>query len=290
MFESIGDQRMAIRMGNSIATIYAETGQAAEALELFWKVIPKLEEFEDYYHLLGVCSTMGVIYENEIVDYDSSMFYLEKALTYSEMSMRSKESKLLAENEKSEAMVEMANVLVKRGDSPAALAKYEEALRLAEKNAYLYGQMEACLGLGKEYSRLGQADKSLQYFHRYFVLEKASGVAMMRPSVRKALVMDYARLGMFDDMDVELVGFEDDYSALLRENADVNEQLRTLHQEAAELLEQYENQYDALQEQQRSTYHYRLAFFGLLAIVLMTSVLFMLYKIVRKNRNKIEKG
>lgn len=290
MFESIGDERMAIRMGNNMATICAENGQAAEALALFWSVIPKLEELGDYYHLLNVCSTIGVIYENEIVDYDSAMYYLEKALAYAEMPMRSKESEVLALNEKSETMVEMANVMLKLGESQAALAKYEEALGLAEKNAYLHGQMEACLGLGMEYGRLGQAAKSLQYFRRFFELEKASGVMMMRPSARKALAMDYARLGMYDELEAELADLADGYEGLLRENADINDQLRTLHQEGAELLEQYEAQSEALYEQQRLTSHYRLAFYGLLALVLSAAVLFLLYKIVCKNRVKMEKG
>lgn len=290
IFESIGDERMAIRMGNNMATICAENGQAAEALALFWSVIPKLEELGDYYHLLNVCSTIGVIYENEIVDYDSAMCYLEKALAYAEMPMRSKESEVLALNEKSETMVEMANVMLKLGESQAALAKYEEALGLAEKNAYLHGQMEACLGLGMEYGRLGQAAKSLQYFRRFFELEKASGVMMMRPSARKALAMDYARLGMYDELEAELADLADGYEGLLRENADINDQLRTLHQEGAELLEQYEAQSEALYEQQRLTSHYRLAFYGLLALVLSAAVLFLLYKIVCKNRVKMEKG
>lgn len=290
MFEAIGDERMAIRMGDNMATICAESGQAVEALELFRNVIPKLEEFEDYYHLLSVCLTMGTIYENEIVNYDSAMYYLGKALAYAEMPMRSKESKQLAENEKSEAMVEIGNVLVKRGETHAALAKFEEALRLAESNAYPHGQMEACLGLGKEYSRLGQAAKSLQYFSRFFELEKASGVKMMRPSVKKALIMDYARLGMFSDLETELADFEEDYSALLRERDGIKEELLTLRQEASELLEQYESQNLELQKYQSKAENYRLAFYGLLAIVLSACVLFLLYKIVRKNRNKTEKG
>ena len=290
IFESIGDERMAIRMGNSMATICAESGQATEALKLFWEVIPKLEEYGDYYHLLGVCSTMGAIYENEVVNYDSAMFYLQKALAYAEMPMRSRESEVLALNEKSETMVEMANVMVKLGESKAALAKYEEALNLAEQNAYPYGQMEACLGLGKEYGRLGQAAKSLQYFRRFFELEKASGVMLMRPSARKVLLMDYARLGMFDELEMELVDLEEESEGLLRENADIKDQLRTLRQEGTELLEQYEAQNEALIEQQRLARHYRLAFFGLLALVLSSAVLILLYKIVRKKQRKIEKG
>lgn len=290
LFEMIGDERMVLRMKDNMAVICTDCGHSEEARQLYWEVIPKMEQFEDYYHLLAICKNLSAIYENEFVDYDSAMFYLQKALDYAEKPMSSRERKLLADNEKSEVMVAMANVMLKRGDVEGAIRKYNEALDLAIRNGYTYGQMESYWGLGKLYSQLGQASKSMGYIDKFFELEKASGISSMRQSIRKPLAMNYARLGMFDQLEKEFDGFEDDNQALLRENADIYEQNRSLQNDFENLLRQYEFQNDEMEALQSQRNHYRMAFFGLLAIALFGLVLLIAYKIVRKNRAKNEKG
>ena len=289
MFRSIGDERMSLRMESNMATICYESGQALEARKLFWRVIPKLEQYEDYYSLVGICSNMGMIYGNDVVDYDSAMYYFQKALYYTEVPIQSKDYEVLVRNEKSEVMVQIADLLARRGENQESIAKYEEALRLAEESAYLYGQMGACMGLGKVYGEMGQAARSLHYFRCFMELEEVTGVKMMRPSVQRALVMDYARLGMFSELESELADFEENNASLLREMADVNEQNKTLREESMELYDQYESQGKELLEERAKAHQYRLAFFGLLALVLSTAVLLSLYKIVRKKQSKIEK-
>lgn len=289
MFRSIGDERMSLRMESNMATICYESGQTLEARKLFWRVIPKLEQYEDYYSLVSICSNMGMIYGNDVIDYDSAMYYFQKALYYTEVPIQSKDYEVLVRNEKSEVMVQIADLLARRGENKESIAKYEEALRLAEESAYLYGQMGACMGLGKVYGEMGQAAKSLHYFRCFMELEEVTGVKMMRPSVQRALVMDYARLGMFSELESELADFEENNASLLREMADVNEQNKTLREESMELYDQYESQGKELLEERAKAHQYRLAFFGLLALVLSTAVLLSLYKIVRKKQSKIEK-
>lgn len=290
MFESIGDEHMALRSESGMATICYEQGRTEEARELYWRIIPKMEHYEDYYSLLGICNNMGMIYGDAFIDYDSAMYYLQKALLCSEMPIDSKDYEVLVKNEKSEVLVQMANLFARRGENQEAVAKYEEALLLAEKNSYLYGQMEACIGLGKVYGKLGQAARSLHYFRRYVELEKATGVTMMRSSARSVLAMDFARLGMFDDLEAELEDLEESSLAMSREMADVHEQNRILREEASDLFDQYETQGAELRKEQTLARHYRLAFYGLLALVLSAVVLALLYKIVRKKQPKIEKG
>lgn len=288
LFEAIGEEQLSLQMKNSMATIYADLGQAEEARELFWEVIPKLDEIGDYYQLLGICNSMGVMYENEFVDFDSALFYLQKALNYAEMPMEYKEYKALADNEKSETLSEIANVLLKIGDVEGAIKKYIEALEQADRCSYPYGQMYSCLGLGKVYSQLGQASKSMHYFDRFFELEKASGVTMMSEAVRKPLSMNYARLGRFDELDRELADFEERINDLMRKSADLEVQNQTLRSEASELFDQYESQAKTLQEQQTMLQRYRLAFFGLLALVLATLAILAVRKIVQRNSPKNE--
>ena len=290
IFQSVGDERMSLRMEYNLAIICSETGLAAEACDRCRRIMPKFEEYGDYYALFSMCKNLGKIYMNDCVDYDSAMFYLQKAMSYVERPMMTRESALLVDNEKSEAVVLMGDILARKGEFREAIMKYEEALALAEKSAYPQGKMEACAGLGKVYSQTGQPAKSLHYLNRFVELERTSGTMMMRPSVRQALLLDYARLGMFADLELELAGFEEDYSALQRENADVYDQLRTLRQESSELLEQYEGQGVALREQQTLANHYRMLFFGLLAMALAVLFLVLATKIVRKKRAKKEKG
>jgi hypothetical protein len=99
--------------------------------------------------------------------------------------------------------------------------------------------------------------------------------------------MDYARLSRFDDLHSELEGFENENSALIRENGDIYEQNRSLQHYNSDLLQQYESQSEQIETLQSQRNHYRLAFFGLLAIVLFVTALLIAYKIVRKKRSKV---
>ena len=290
VFELIDDKRMSTRIDFELAMVYYDLGDIIHAKRVFTEVIPKLEEFEDYYPLVIVSKNMGIIFENNFVNYDSALFYLNKAMDYSKMPIPNKERQVLINNEKSNVISEIANIMVCQGDYKGAIEQYEEALYLSEKNSYLHGQQTACQALGKVYSQLGQASKSLDYYKRYMQLEKASGILNMRSQIRVPLVMDYARLDMFEEMQKELESYEEEYAALIRENTDVYEQNRNLKYDAENLLHQHESQNVQIQTLQSQRNHYRLAFFGLLAIMLSALVLFVAYKIVRKNRTKNEKG
>ena len=147
--------------------------------------------------------------------------------------------------------------------------------------------MEACVGLGKIHSKLGQAQKSLQYFNRYFELERKSGLVQLRPTFRKALSLDYARLGMINDLEAELSDIENAILELQRENIGLFDENDNLQTRLSDLLQQHDAQNQQIQTLQTQRNHYRLAFFGILAIVLATIVLFVAYKIVRKNRGKV---
>ena len=286
VFELIDDKRMSTRIDFELAMVYYDLGNVLYAKRVFEEVIPKLEEFEDYYPLFIVSKNMGLIFEYDYVNYDSASFYLNKAMDYSKMPIPNKEGQVLVNNEKSNVITEMANIMVCQGDFKGAIERYEEALRLAESNAYLHGQQTACQALGKVYSQLGQAAKSLQYFQRYLQLEEASGITNMRSLIRVPLMMDYARLGRFDEMRKELETFEEEYAALMRENADIYEQNRNLKYDAEQLLRQHELQNRQIADLQTLCKHYRLAFFGMLAIMFFALVFFVSYKIVRKNKTK----
>ena len=287
LFRLVKDEVWALREESYLATIFLENGQVDEAQCIYWKVMPRFESMEDNYRLFLACKNMGSLYESYFIDYDSALYYFQRSVEYAEKPMPNKGVEGFVNNDKSSAIVGRGNVMVHCGDLTAAVGKYMEALHLAEERNYQYGQMEACFGLVELYSQIGQAAKALHYYERYAELEKTSGITLMRPSLRKYLAMDYARLGRFDDLYVIISEFEEENTALIRENADIYSQLQQLKDETADLLSDRESQSAQIQTFQTQRNHYRLAFFGLLAIVLSASVLFVLYKIVRKKRSKV---
>ena len=287
LFEAVGDSLNVLRLKSNIASIYLDRGRYDEARCFFWDILPKFEAYGENYYSFLACKNMGVIYENTFVNYDSALFYFQKAIDCGESPMAFKENAVSLNNEISGALVEMGNIMEQQGNHAEAIAKYEEALALAENSGYLYGQMEACVGLGKIFSKLGQASKSLQYFNRYFELEQKSGLLQLRPTFRKALSLDYARLGMMKELEAELSVFDSSISELQRENNGLSDENGDLQTKFSDLLQQYDSQNNQIQTLQAQRNHYRLAFFGLLAIALFAVVLFAAYKIVRKKRSKV---
>lgn len=286
LFESVGDDHRACRMESNIAVVYMERDLVEEARKIYWKVYPRFEEHGDNYYAFLAYKNLGTIYENSIIDYDSAIYYLQKAIACGGKPRPYMENEVFLSKEKSTAYVELGNIMAKRGEWEEAIATYKEALALAESNGYYSGQMEACVGLVKVYSQLGQAANSMGYYQRYSEMEKASGITHMRPSLTKSLVADYARLGRFDEMDAALDDFEERQAALSRELADLYERNFDLENMASDLLEHSDSQNKQLGQLQSQRNQYRLAFFGLLAIVLFALTLLAAYKIVRKNRAK----
>ena len=280
------EQRMA-RMDYSLAEISAEKGYWEQARNIYWKILSGFEKTDEEYYAFLTCKNLGKLYENGIVNYDSAMYYFQKAIKITEGAMTIKEYEVFANNEKSGVLVEMANIKVRHGEYAQAIDYYKTALRMAEDCSYYSGQMEACAGLVKVYGVTGQADLSLQYYKRFAELEQRSGITIMRPALTRYLLLAYARLHLYDELDAELEKMEEYRVSLLRENADVYEQNRNLIHNSEELLRQYESQSTELKALQSQRNHYRLAFFGLLAITLFIVVLFVAYKIVRKKRAKV---
>ena len=287
VFESLDDEQMEVFAEKEIACVCSDRGQADLARKMFWELIPKLIIIEDYCSLCDVTKRLGGLYMNVFVNYDSAAYYLQKSLDYSFMPMKNQEDVVDANNLRTEALVEIANLRMRNGDNMGAEKSYVEALALAEEHGYQFGQMQAYAGLVAFYAQTKQALKSLHYYECYKELEKATGILTTRPLLRKYVAMDYAHLGRFYDLYKELEGFEDESTALLRENGDVYEQNRNLEQYVQNLLAQYESQNEQIKSLQSQRDQYRLAFYGLLAIALFIVVLFVAYKIVRKKRAKV---
>ena len=287
---SVDNMMELTRAEANLANLYMEWGKYAESRKLYRETIPLLESLEGYDCLVVAYKNYGLLFEKEFVNYDSASYYFEKALTC--INQVEWPTAFLGEmkNAKADVLVEMGNVSVSRHDEQTAKHCFDEALALAEENSYHFGMMQAALSLGQLYASQGKAPLSLHYLEIYAEESRQSGITMMEPLVKKPLILDYARLGRFDEMARELDALDEQKQALQRENNDLYDQLGALQDETAGLLSQYEAQNNQIETLQSQRNHYRLAFFGLLAITLFIAVLWVAYKIVRKKRAKSVKS
>lgn len=287
-YDLLNDSLMVVHIDANLACLYMEWGKASQARALFLDVIPKLEDFGDYGWLIMVYKNYGQLFVKDYHDFDSASYYYGKA--YSILEFLESNGISVEANSKVDLLVEMGNALYNDGDYKEAEEWYMKAFVLAESASYASGQMLACLGLGMVYSYLSKPVKSLYYLNMIDELESKSGITIAYSTIKLPLVLNYARLGKYDDMERELKDYKEEYDGLLRENNDLYDQISSIEDEAQWLQSKYETQNVKIEALQSQRDHYRLAFFGLLALTLFSLVLLIAYKIVRKNRVKKEKG
>ena len=240
--------------------------------------------------LLTAYKNYGMLFARDFINYDSASYYFEKALACTDLESMSRADRQTMTYTKADLLVEMGNVAVAQHDEQAAKRYFDEALSLAEAYKYHFGMMQAALSLGQLYAQQGKAPLSLHYLGIYAEEARKSGITMMESAAKKPLILDYARLGRFDEMTLELDALDEQKQALQRENNDLYDQLVALQDETQWLHSKYETQNTKIETLQSQRDQYRLAFFGLLALALFVLVLLVAYKIVRKNRVKTKKG
>ena len=267
---------------NNISNIYVQWQQYDEALALLKQAIPIFEQNGDEASLAHAYQNLGTIYATGVVNLDSSLVYLRKSIVCAEMVG---DQITLVEDE-----IELANVLKLFNRNGEAISLYQSALHSSEAMGYLNGMLSAYKNLGIYYNEAGDFTTSAIYLKRCMDLASEKGNQLYVNSIRPYLIADYAHMGRFAEMKKELGLFTDDYESILNESNVLDEELEHLRENAADLLQQYDSQSDQIQTLQTQRNHYRLAFFGLLAIVLAVQVFLAAYKIVRKKRAKIEKG
>ena len=287
IYALLNDSLAVAQTNLNLAIILGECGRTKEARKLFVKVIPELEVFQENYLLLTAYKNYGMLFARDFINYDSASYYFEKALACTDSETLSRADRQTIDNTKADLLVEMGNVAVSRHDDLLAMNYFKEAFALAENNKYHFGLMQAALSLGQLYAYQGEPTLSLHYLDIYAEEAKKSGITMMESAAKKPLILDYARLGRFNEMAAELDALDEQKQALQRENSDLYDQLSTAQDEMQGLLQQYESQSEQIQTLQTQGNHYRLAFFGLLAIVLFALALLIAYKIVRKKRAKV---
>ena len=286
-YNALHDTAALVKVDMNLATLYGECGRLNEARELFVSVIPRLEALRNYDFLLLAYKNYGLLFARDMINYDSANYYFDKALAVTELEGIPRQDRQTMANTKADVLTELGNLAFAKKNYQDAVCYYEKALSLAEFNGYHFGQMQAMLGLGQLYAKMGNAAQSLRYLERYTDEVKHSGITLMESAVKKSLIIDYARLGLFSEMEKELENLDEQRADLARENVDLNKTNNALELENTNMLAEHEDNTKQIAALRNALNHYRLAFFGLLTIVLAVLVFIAAYKIVRKKRTKV---
>lgn len=278
-YAHVQDSLSVAQCDNNISNIYVQWQQYDEAKILLQKAIPVFEQNGDEASLAHAYQNLGTIYATGHVNLDSALVYLRKSIACAEMVG---DQVTLVEDE-----IELANVLKLLNRNAEAISLYQSALHSSETMGFLNGMLGAYKNLGIYYNETGDFTTSAIYLKRCMDLASEKGNQLFVNSVRPYLIADYAHMGHFAEMKKELGLFTDDYESILNESNLLDEELAQLRDNAAGLLQQYESQNNQIPILQKQRNHYRLAFFGLLTIVLAVLVFIAAYKIVRKKRTKV---
>ena len=287
LYVSLDNKLEEARANANLANLYMERGNFAESRKLYQKAILAFESLERYDFLLIIYKNYGQLFEKEYFKYDSASYYFEKAMACVDQVERRTGSLEEVVNAKADLLVEMGNTYYNKENYKEAEDYYIKAYDLAESSSYVSGQMLACVGLGLVYSYLAMPTKSLYYLNLFFELKAKSGISIAFSTMRFPLILNYARLGKYDELESELKDFKEEYEGLLRENNDLFDQISSLQDETQWLRSKYETQENKIDTLYAQRNQYRLAFFGLLAIALFVTALLIAYKIVRKKRSKV---
>ena len=277
-YEQQQDTLSAAQCDNNISNIYVEWQRFDVAQTLLQKAIPVFERIGDEASLAHAYQNLGTVYATGYVNLDSAMIYLRKSIVCAE---NVGDRITLVEDE-----IELANVLKRLNQDKDAVSLYQTALHSSEMMGYLNGMLEAYKNLGIHYNTAGDYTTSAAYLKRCLDLASEKGNRLYVNTVRPYLIADYARLGQLMEMKKELGLMHDNYLDIFNENNVLSGELSRVQFDMEGLFDQYEFQNEQIKTLQSQRNHYRLAFFGLLAIAIAVLVLFVAYKIVRKNRVK----
>ena len=275
-FEELYDTLSVAQCDNNISNIYVQRQQYKKAHNLLLQAIPVFEHYDDQASLAHAYQNLGTTYASGMASFDSALIYLQKSIGCAE---NIGDQITLIEDE-----LELAGVMRQLNREGEAISLYQSALHSSEAMGYSIGMLEAYKNLGIHYNIVGDFTTSAVYLRRCMDLATEKGYQLYANIARPYLIADYARLGQLMEMKKELGLLVENYESIVNENNALDEELARLSDNAQGLLQQYESQSEQIQTLQTQRNHYRLAFFGLLAIALFALALMIAYKIVRRKR------
>ena len=265
-FERLNDTLSMAQCDNNIASIYYNWQQYDKAKEIFSRIVPVFQDYGDDASLASAYQNLGLIYANGQINYDSAVYYYQSSI---ECAQFVGDIPTMIDDK-----IEMASLLSRQGENIVTLLN--ETLSLSENIGYKSGELSSLAQLGIYYNKVNDYSKSVEVIEQCLKMEKESGMNLYNNALRHYLIMDYAHLGRLDEMNAELQKLSDEYDAAVGENDSYINENRHLKINAEELLQQNETISKLNERQDRQMHAYRLAFFGLLAIVLSVVLVLLL--------------
>lgn len=271
-FDRLDDTLSVAQCDNNIASIYYNWQQYDKAKEIFTRIVPVFQEYGDDASLASVYQNLGLIYANAQINYDSAIYYYRSSM---ECAQAVGDIPTLIDDK-----IEMASLLSRQGENIVTLLN--ETLSLSENIGYKSGELSSLAQLGIHYNKVNDYSKSVEVIEQCLKMEKESGMNLYNNALRHYLIMDYAHLGRLDEMNAELQKLSDEYDAAVGENDSYINENRHLKINAKELLQKNETISKLNESQDRQMRAYRLAFFGLLAVVLSVVLVLLLRHFLKK--------
>ena len=271
-FDRLDDTLSVAQCDNNIASIYYNWQQYDKAKEIFTRIVPVFQEYGDDASLASAYQNLGLIYANAQINYDSAIYYYRSSM---ECAQAVGDIPTLIDDK-----IEMASLLSRQGENVEALLN--EALAMAENIGYKSGELSALAQLGIYYNKVKNYSKSMETIVQCLKMEAESGINLYNSVLRSYLIMDYAHLGELDEMKDELQKLSAEYDAAVGENDLFLNENRHLKINAEELSQRNETMSQLNEYQNRQMRTYRLAFFGLLAIVLSVMLVWLLRHFLKK--------
>lgn len=270
-----GDSLLMARNEFNLSVLYSELGEWQNSMPIYSRLIPFFSRVKDYPSLTVANKNMGLIYEKYYINYDSALFYFNRAV---ELADSIGSGWLL-----SESMNEIGNVLSLQGQYEEAMKKFDESLTIAQASSYPMGQIAALAGLGEVHYNKGDYSRSLDCFLQCRELSERYSIGIYNTIIRSALIRNYASLDRIEKLDEELNAFIENYESLSFQNAGFVDENNNIFKNVSDISRQYDELLAKSDRQNRQMRSYRLAFFGLLAIVFsVLSVLLLRH--LRKKR------
>ena len=223
IYEELGDDQLVANLLNNMGAIYFSIGENVEALEYYLPALLMAEKLNDSTRISTLLLNIGVIYsekpatynmardyyrraidmgesigDRDVVgistinlgevyvekeEYDSALYYFEKALTIVTSSI-----------DIAVALNFIGTIYAERGDYNKAIIYHQDALELAEKENAQREKVGILLGLASTYKSLKNPGKAIQYYKEAEFIAKEIGLNEELSGVCEGLAICYAEI------------------------------------------------------------------------------------------------
>jgi len=223
IYEELGDDQLVANLLNNMGAIYFSIGKNVEALEYYLQALQMAEKLADSTRISTLLQNIGVIYSEkpatynkardyyrraiemgesigdvdvvgistinlgevyvEKEEYDSALYYFEKALTI-----------VTSNIDIAVALNFIGTIYAEKGDYNKAITYHQDALELAEKENAQRETVGILLGLASTYKSLMNPEKAIQYYKKAEFIAKEIGLNEELSGVCEGLAICYAEI------------------------------------------------------------------------------------------------